>query len=345
MTISTRLCTETRKDLAGPLFFIGCPSPAKAIHFERAMISVNRLRDRRSDFAANDWMMDSGAFTELSNHGRYRSTVVEYVRQIQRWSRCGRMLCAVAQDYMCEPFILKRTGLSVAEHQRLTIERYDALKHLTSLPVMPVLQGYRVADYLAHVDAYGKRLRPGQWVGVGSVCKRNARPGEIADILAAIKNKRPDLRLHGFGVKLTALELRDVRELLYSCDSMAWSYPVRFGRGDDSLNTADNYLAKVGAVLADSVQKRAPVRAGAGNGQGRKSNWRNAPTVAIRVPAAFADRLLSLARAWDAPAADCVQNEVELPAAPSELVMAAATIKNGDRRRQSSPELVVEACQ
>jgi len=149
-------------------------------------------------------------------------------------------------------------------------------------------------------------------VGVGSVCKRNARPDEVADILAAIKSKRPDLRLHGFGLKLTALESREVRELLYSSDSMAWSFPIRFGKGDDSIETADEYLARVREALSDYVQKRAPATAGAGNGQGRKPNWNHTPTVAIRVPAAFADRLIEVAREWDTPAADSVQNQARL---------------------------------
>src|SRR5262249_48802852 len=199
----------------------------------------------------------------------------------------------------------------IAEHQRLTIERYDALLSLvpeTFFVVLPVLQGFRVSDYLAHLDQYGARLPAGAWVGVGSVCRRNARPDEVADILRSIKNKRPDLRLHGFGLKLTALESREVRELLYSSDSMAWSYPSRFGKGDDSLETADEYLERVKAALSDYVQKRAPVTAGAGNGQGRKPKWNHSPTTAIRIPVAFAERLIETAREWDTPAADFVQN-------------------------------------
>lgn len=305
--ISNRFCTKTAD--TAPIFFIGCPSPSKARHFDRCMVSVNSLRKRKSDFKANEWILDSGAFTELGRFGHYRHCVEDYAREVTRWSACGEFLAAVSQDYMCEPFILERTGLSVVDHQRLTIERYDALVTLASVPVLPVLQGYRVSDYLAHLDQYGERLAPGAWVGVGSVCKRNSRPGEIADILASIKNKRPDLRLHGFGLKLTALESKEVRELLHSCDSMAWSFPSRFGKGDDSLATADEYIRRVEEVLADCVQKRTPATAGAGNGQGRKPNWNHTPTTAIRVPAVFADRLIGVAREWDTPARDFVQNQ------------------------------------
>jgi hypothetical protein len=68
---------------------------------------------------------------------------------------------------------------------------------------MPVLQGYSPESYAAHVDQYAELFTPGQWVGVGSVCKRNGNPDQIEDILLAIKAERPDLQLHGFGITLS----------------------------------------------------------------------------------------------------------------------------------------------
>ncbi len=59
--------------------------------------------------------MDSGAFTEISTHGLYRHDVTEYAAEIRRWATngSGRLLTAVSQDWMCEPFIVVKTGLSV----------------------------------------------------------------------------------------------------------------------------------------------------------------------------------------------------------------------------------------
>jgi hypothetical protein len=74
---------------------------------------------------------------------------------------------------------------------------------------------------------YGERLTRGKWVGVGSVCKRNGDPKAIERVLFTIKSARPDLRLHGFGVKTTALSSSLVTELLHSADSMAWSFAAR----------------------------------------------------------------------------------------------------------------------
>lgn len=52
------------------------------------MISVNRLRKRKSDFAVNDCMMDSGTFTELLRFGHYRNDVQAYAQQIRRLNSC-----------------------------------------------------------------------------------------------------------------------------------------------------------------------------------------------------------------------------------------------------------------
>jgi hypothetical protein len=218
------------------------------------MISVNRLRNRKSDFAVNEWMMDSGAFTELSRFGHYRHDVQSYADVIKRWKTCGQLLAAVSQDYMTEPFILEKTGLTVEDHQRLTIERYDELLACdTGVYILPVLQGYQPSEYVSHLKQYGDRLRTGAWVGVGSVCKRNSKPEQIAEIVSAIKRVRPDLRLHLFGIKLTALKNETVRELAWSTDSLAWSFAARRrGGGQNDWRVARAFVEK---VESQSVQR------------------------------------------------------------------------------------------
>jgi len=228
-------------------FFVGLHQPSDAKRVPDSFISVNRLRDRKSDFTVGDWIMDSGAFSTILTHGGYPEGVEEYAKQINRWKQCGNLLAAVAQDYMCEPGMLKLTGLTVADHQRLTIERYDALLPLvTDCYIMPVLQGYDPSDYVDHIRQYGERLKPGMWVGVGSVCKRNGNPGAIAEVLMAIKGDRPDLQLHGFGLKKTALQFGLVRALLHTADSMAWSYHARKnGRSANDWREARDFASKI----------------------------------------------------------------------------------------------------
>lgn len=227
-------------------FYVGLHQPSDAKHFERCMVSVNRLRDRKGDFEVREWMMDSGAFTEITKHGGFRHDVAEYGEQVNRWARCGNMVAAVAQDYMCEPFALGRTGLTVADHQALTIERYVALRQVALAYVLPVLQGFRPVDYTSHVEQYGGLLQDGQWVGVGSVCKRNTDVAQIEDVLLSIKRTRPDLRLHGFGLKLTALRSPVVRDCLHSSDSMAWSFAARKqGRGANDWREAERFVHRI----------------------------------------------------------------------------------------------------
>jgi hypothetical protein len=233
------------------IFYPGLHQPSDAKHMQRAFISVNRLRTRRKPLGCL-WIMDSGAFTEISMHGRYRESVVAYATEIERWARPGSgMVAAVAQDWMCEPFILERTGLTVTDHQRLTIERYDALRALVrdDVCIIPVLQGYTAGEYLQHLKAYGDRLGLGAYVGVGSVCKRNTRVLEIERILFAIQQERPDLRLHGFGLKATALGSAIVRDALFSADSMAWSFAARYeGRNRNDWREAARFAAKIEAM-------------------------------------------------------------------------------------------------
>lgn len=246
---------------AGVEFFVGLHQPSDAHRFDRVCISIRRLWKRKKPLGKVKVIVDSGAFMELLLHGCYRHEVTEYAAELYRLHSEGvvNIVAAVAQDYMCEPFMLAKTGLSVEGHQRLTIQRYDALvAELDRLfggrcpfPVLPVLQGYAPAEYVHHLIAYGARLTHGMWVGVGSVCKRNSAPEKIAAVLRAIKAVRPDLQLHGFGVKVTALLNATVRKLLATADSMAWSFAARKqGRSANSWIEAKNFCDRIATAIA-----------------------------------------------------------------------------------------------
>jgi hypothetical protein len=221
-------------------FFTGLHQPSDAFAFDAAFISVNRLRSRKT-MRPNDWIMDSGAFTTIGRHAGYPEEPEIYAAEIRRWAGVGNLLAAVSQDYMCEPVMLAKTGLSVSDHQGRTIERYDRLLALdrSGVYLMPVLQGFEPREYVQHLEQFDSRLGPGAWVGVGSVCKRNGDPQAIEAVLAAVHRARPDLNLHGFGLKSTALSSGLVRELLFSADSMAWSLAARKqGRNRNDRNEA-----------------------------------------------------------------------------------------------------------
>jgi hypothetical protein len=266
-------------------FFTGIHQPSDAQHFGAAFVSASRLWTRKSGFRVRDWIMDSMAFTEVAGHGRYRHKVEEYAAQIKRWSTNGNLLAAIAQDWMCEDVALKRAAIAertlpapegfdhddtsayrklgevpwahkgqreeqLLAHQERTIERYDVLMKcdVGGVTIIPVLQGYASEEYVRHIEMYGDRLKPGMWVGVGSVCKRNGDPHAIERVLLAIKEGRPDLRLHGFGLKTTALSSPLVNELLHTADSMAWSYAARReGRNPNDWREARSWTERIGA--------------------------------------------------------------------------------------------------
>jgi hypothetical protein len=90
------------------LFFPGLDRPGDARHFALACISIGVLDRRKADFAVKDWILDSRAFKTLEMFGRFPDPPEVYADKIKRWSRCGNLLAAVTQDYMCEPMMLKK---------------------------------------------------------------------------------------------------------------------------------------------------------------------------------------------------------------------------------------------
>jgi hypothetical protein len=192
-------------------------------------ISHRRLSRRaRLPVATCDWALDSGGFSELSLYGDWRTSVSEYVEAVRRYSQeIGRLLWAAPMDWMCEPFVLAKTGLSVREHQRRTVANYlELCHHASELPYIPVLQGWTLQDYLRCIELYehaGVNLTDAPVVGVGSVCRRQST-AEIGRIMLMLH--QAGIRTHGFGVKKAGVARYG--RLLTSADSMAWSYNARY---------------------------------------------------------------------------------------------------------------------
>jgi hypothetical protein len=191
-------------------------------------VSATRLRIRRRPVAVGVWALDSGAFTEIDKHGRWTIPAKQFADEVRQWSTSiGGMQWAAIMDWMCEPFATRKTGLSVVEHQRRTLASYQELTTLApEIPWAPVIQGFRVGEYIDHVEQYydaGLNLKALPVVGVGSVCRRQGTI-EVVEIFQALYGL--GLRnLHGFGLK--TLGLPGCAQYLASADSMAWSYQAR----------------------------------------------------------------------------------------------------------------------
>lgn len=175
--------------------------------------------------ARGPWAMDSGGFWEITHRGGWRISPQEYAAEVRRArDEIGGLDWAAPMDWMCEPDAIKKTGLSVQEHQERTIDNWIELRSIApDLPIIPVLQGWVLSDYHRCVERYFERgidLSRQPVVGLGSVCRRQATE-EIEAIVRGIGDGY-EIRLHGFGVKKLGLQ-RYAKHLL-SADSLAWSY-------------------------------------------------------------------------------------------------------------------------
>ncbi len=191
-------------------------------------VSHRRLAGRRRlPRAAGGWALDSGGFSELALHGRWLTTAKDYVAATRRYAvEIGNLDWAAPMDWMCEPAMLARTGLTVAEHQARTVANFLELRERgPELPYVPVLQGWTRGDYercVALYERHGVDLTQEPRVGIGSICRRQATR-EVEKIVWALADA--GLALHGFGVKTRGLEAS--AGALASADSMAWSYRAR----------------------------------------------------------------------------------------------------------------------
>ncbi len=215
------------------------------------MLTAHRLAARRSPWprAKHPVFVDSGAFTALTNHGRWTMEPSEYVDLVLRLQRELGIQHAAIQDWMVAPLALAKTGLSVVEHQRRTIASLEQLRATApGVPWVPVLHGLEPRDYLEHVAMYrvaGFDLQRESLVGLGSVAYRQADP-VLADITLRIVDEH-GLPLHGFGLK--AKGLAQVGSLIVSADSMAWSED-----GRRRTQKAGDLRDSVGRRLANSPE-------------------------------------------------------------------------------------------
>ena len=245
-------------------FFLGAHHPgwlaqtSVPLFVSRASFYKDGKRRKSFPRAKGPWALDSGGFSELKKHGQWTISAEQYVDDVETFmSEVGKLRWASAQDYMCEAEQLARTGLKVAEHQRLTIDNYLELKDLAPrIPWVPVLQGWTMGDYLDHVKAYEKAgvdLSKLPLVGLGSVCRRQdtVRIGFLIQDLHS-----EGIHLHGFGLKSEGLMFKPVRDALTSADSMSWSLQARFSRGHCCGRPAPDHPAKCTNCLAWALEWR-----------------------------------------------------------------------------------------
>jgi hypothetical protein len=227
-------------------FFLGTHRPTWLARTDVSLFVSRRTMPRTGVLprALGPWALDSGGFSELSMHGRWETSPEQYADEVRRFaSEIGNLEWAAIQDWMCEPHVRQLTGLTVEEHQRRTVESYATLRKLApEMPWAPVIQGWTLGDYLAHVKLYasaGIDLAGLPVVGVGSVCRRQ-NTMSASHIIGFLHDLHGLRNLHGFGFKVSGLTslvrsavLTGTTVELASADSLAWSYQARRERPMD----------------------------------------------------------------------------------------------------------------
>ena len=209
-------------------FYLGTHMPGWLAKVEVPLfVSDTTLRKVKSlPRARGIWAIDSGGFSELKERGAWTVPARDYAKRVQRYQdEIGGLQWAAVQDWMTEPVILEKTGLTVEEHQERTIDSLIELRSLApEVPWCPVLQGWRRNEHWRHFERYLERgidLRQEPIVGVGSVCRRQDTMSASNEI--ACLSKVAGLKLHGFGFKTQGL-LGSPGLDLESADSLAWSF-------------------------------------------------------------------------------------------------------------------------
>jgi hypothetical protein len=163
-------------------FFVGTHQPYWLGTVDAPLcVSRRRLTGRKSyPRALAPWLLDSGGFTELTLYGRWTLSPAEYVAEARVYAReIGHLAHCAPQDHMCEPIVLRRTGLSTEAHQALTVSNYlDLRERAPELPWFPGLkmQGLvKAADALTSADsmAWSFHARKQGRAWCGSTVHRN----------------------------------------------------------------------------------------------------------------------------------------------------------------------------
>lgn len=171
--------------------------------------------------------IDSGGYSFFTKFEQYQYTPEQYLDKIQKYNPTF----FANMDIPCEPQIIQKRDSSVKEHIETTLSNQakilDIIDDGLKEKFVPVVQGWRIGDYLYCIDRMKEQGLLSDYMAVGSVCRRNAT-SEIRKIILAISNELPRTKLHAFGVKLSILRDKVCFERLHSCDSASWHFEDMF---------------------------------------------------------------------------------------------------------------------
>ena len=189
-------------------------------YVDKVMLSENFIRRLKHPWDVKiPLMLDSGAYSLILAHGTYPFPLIDYANDIRIWQPS----VAWTMDYPCEPSIRAKWNFTPREAQTKTNENTIELNDKFQAGVASVVQGYELSDYLENLDLVKERGLLTERLGIGTLCRRGQNE-QITEIVKAIYDNVPGwIKLHGFGMKISALRT-EASQYLYSTDSSAWAW-------------------------------------------------------------------------------------------------------------------------
>lgn len=238
------------------IIYFSCASGSQVktcreLQYPHVLISFATRKNRPPQYGP-ELFIDSGGFFSSLKSGRYASADEEYLQYIQRWQPAAWAL----RDYPCEPHLLQQWDRTVQDNIRRTVEHHAKLLDLAQdcglqETAVPVLQGWHPRDYIDCLDLFRDAGLIKGYMAIGSICRRG-QVGQIERIITALRQELPGhVKLHGFGLKYTALRERSIWQYLHSVDTGAWDYEARWRKHRGELSIPDASLI----VAAEYLQK------------------------------------------------------------------------------------------
>ena len=183
----------------------------------------------------NKLMIDSGAYDLLIREGNedFPFTPKEYAESIK--SMKIKPDYVVSMDYLCNPEDRSNNKKLIIK----TIKNAEILKkefkNENELTFTPVVQGYYTDEYLYCLKEMLKKkiIQNGSYIGIGSLAVRKKIKETqtiIKTVFNHLKSRITDFKIHCFGINMLVIRKREVFNIIDSIDSLAWTYPYRYGR-------------------------------------------------------------------------------------------------------------------
>jgi len=183
----------------------------------------------------NKLMIDSGAY-DLLIRGEledYPFTPLEYSKTIKNLDIVPDYV--ISMDYICN----REENSDNYELINKTIHNAKLLrkefKRENDICFVPVVQGYKLEDYLYCIEQLveQKIVIDGDNIGIGSLVGRRGvkEPRTIIrEVFKFLEEKQIKTGIHCFGVNLNVIKDEEIFNMISSIDSLAWTFPYRFGR-------------------------------------------------------------------------------------------------------------------